>query len=147
MSWRNKGKFRKVSGGSKINKKRVYVCEKCQQWHDKKPDFMCGDDCNSTTFLNFDSKAEAVRWGELLLLEKMGRITKLNRQKIIPLYAHREGIGQVKVGGYKADFDYYNENGQYVVEDVKGNLITDLAEWKLRHFEAQYGFNVTLIKR
>lgn len=69
----------------------------------------------------FDSKKEAKRWGELLLLEKAGQISDLKRQVRIQLIG-RDGpiltpTGRVMV--YKADFTY-NEGGQLVVEDAKG---------------------------
>ena len=33
-----------------------------------------------------------------------------------------------------------------VVEDVKGAGLTDIAKWKMKHLEAEYGINVQLIK-
>jgi hypothetical protein len=69
----------------------------------------------------FDSKKEAQRWGDLLLLEKAGQISDLKRQVRIQLIG-RDGpiltpTGKVMV--YKADFTYI-EIGQLVVEDAKG---------------------------
>ena len=81
--------------------------------------------------VTFDSKKEAQRYGELLLLEKAGAITGLQRQvKFILIPAQREAniIGKrgVKPGklierecSYIADF-VYQENGETVVEDTKG---------------------------
>lgn len=87
--------------------------------------------------ITFDSKKEAKRYSELLLLEKAGAISDLKRQvKYILIPAQREftneiykkGIkkGQFKPGkllerecAYIADFEYI-ENGKIVVEDTKG---------------------------
>jgi len=49
------------------------------------------------------------------------------------------------VGYYEADFSYRNKFGARVVEDVKG-VVTPLAHWKLRHFKAQYGFDVQIVR-
>lgn len=70
----------------------------------------------------FDSKKEARRWGDLLLLETSGQITNLRRQVPIKLMG-RDGpiltpTGKVMI--YKADF-LYNENGVEVIEDAKGH--------------------------
>ena len=80
----------------------------------------------------FDSRKEAKRWEQLLLLEKAGAITDLQGQvefELIP--AQREpdqvGVRGGKIKGkiiehavkYVADF-VYNENGNKVVEDTKG---------------------------
>jgi hypothetical protein len=86
----------------------------------------------------FDSKKEAKRYRELLLLEKAGKITDLELQKayeLIPaqyatsdeVYTKGKNKGQPKRGAlleravvYKADFKYVDENGYTVVEDTKG---------------------------
>ena len=85
----------------------------------------------------FDSKKEYSRWKELSLLERAGEITNLQRQVpfiLIPeqrapgteTYKKGPRKGQVKPGPvlerkvtYIADFMYF-ENGEPVVEDVKG---------------------------
>ena len=80
----------------------------------------------------FDSIKEARRYGELLLLQKAGAITELERQvefELIPTQREADTIGSrggVKKGkvveqkcSYIADF-VYKENGKTVVEDVKG---------------------------
>lgn len=66
--------------------------------------------------IEFDSKAEAKRYGELRLLEKAGRIRNLERQVRYDLE-----INGVKLGFYKADFRYWDQgSSQQIVEDVKG---------------------------
>jgi hypothetical protein len=82
--------------------------------------------------VRFDSRREARRWNELLLLERAGKITDLKRQvefELIPAQREPDTIGVrggVKKGkvieqkcSYVADFTYM-ENGKLVVEDTKG---------------------------
>lgn len=64
----------------------------------------------------FDSVKEYHRWGCLKLLERAGKITKLQRQvkyELIP-----KQVGE-RACNYIADFTYY-EDGNLVVEDCKG---------------------------
>jgi hypothetical protein len=85
----------------------------------------------------FDSKKEAKRYQELLLLEKAGAIQDLQRQvKFVLIPAQREPDTIGKRGGihrgktiekecsYYADF-VYQEAGETVVEDTKGMRTTD----------------------
>ena len=85
----------------------------------------------------FDSKAEFVRWCELRILERAGKISDLQRQvtfEIIPtqreesteVYKAGPQKGLPKPGAiiekavhYVADFTYY-QDGEYIVEDTKG---------------------------
>lgn len=71
----------------------------------------------------FDSKKEANRYKELLLLEKAGAIKDLRMQvKFTLIPAQRdEATGEVieRECSYKADF-VYSEGEKTVVEDVKG---------------------------
>lgn len=87
--------------------------------------------------ITFDSQKEARRYCELKMLERAGKITDLDLQKVFELIpAQYEETGEVYKSGknkgqpkrgkcieqavtYKADF-YYKENGREVVEDVKG---------------------------
>lgn len=82
--------------------------------------------------IKFDSKKEAVRYNELKLLEKAGEISGLRRQvkfELIPAQREPDTIGKrggVKPGKvieraicYYADYVYI-QNGETVVEDVKG---------------------------
>ena len=70
--------------------------------------------------MTFDSQAEAHRWLELRMLQRAGMITGLTRQTTFDLIPGATIHGK-KVQGikYRADFVYY-ENGEMVVEDVKG---------------------------
>lgn len=83
----------------------------------------------------FDSRKEARRYTELVLLERAGKISNLETQKefvLIPaqyetFVRHGKGGKPLKDGRrcierpciYKADF-VYKENGKTVVEDTKG---------------------------
>ena len=69
----------------------------------------------------FDSAKEARRFRELLLLEKAGAITGLQRQVKFELIPSQRIGGKVveRACNYVADFTYI-ENGQKVVEDAKG---------------------------
>jgi hypothetical protein len=70
----------------------------------------------------FDSKKEANRYGELLLLEKAGAIKGLGRQvryQLLPPAVDKDGKTIERAVEYIADFAYM-ENGALVVEDVKG---------------------------
>ena len=87
----------------------------------------------------FDSKKEARRYNELLLLEKAGEIGALKRQvKYLLIPAQREPDiigprGGKKQGkliekecSYIADFVYYDRNKmEVIVEDVKGFRTAD----------------------
>ena len=61
----------------------------------------------------FDSKLESKRWCELILLQRAGEISELDRQTKFILE-----INNVRIGTYVADFTYM-ENGARVVEDTK----------------------------
>lgn len=70
----------------------------------------------------FDSKKEANRYQELLLLEKAGMIKNLSRQvKFVLIPSQRDENGKLieRECSYKADF-MYEEGIKTVVEDVKG---------------------------
>lgn len=82
--------------------------------------------------MTFDSLKEYRRYCELVLLEKAGQVTELQRQvKFVLIPAQREPGSVGKRGGvikgkliekecaYIADF-VYKENGITVVEDTKG---------------------------
>lgn len=86
-----------------------------------------------------DSQREAVRWNQLRLLERAGKIKDLKRQvtfiliptqreKTTEVYKRGDKKGQPKEGkvlenqvSYIADFTYKDiETGEFVVEDTKG---------------------------
>jgi hypothetical protein len=66
-----------------------------------------------------DSKREAIRWNELLLLERIGEIGALERQvpyELIP----RHDLFPLRSCSYIADFRYTDKSGKVHVEDSKG---------------------------
>ena len=67
--------------------------------------------------IKFASKKEAVRYQELLILEKAGKISKLQLQVPFEIVRAQPGF---RASYYIADFVYYDENGEKIVEDVKG---------------------------
>jgi len=72
-------------------------------------------------FGGFDSKKEAERYAELLLLQRAGKISNLQRQvkfELIPAQ-YRDGKCLFRKCEYIADF-VYEQDGHKVVEDVKG---------------------------
>lgn len=73
--------------------------------------------------VKFDSRAEARRWADLLLLQRAGEIRDLQRQvefELVPKQARPSG-GIERPVAYVADFTYIDsKTGRQVVEDVKG---------------------------
>lgn len=78
---------------------------------------------NKKTIVNgieFDSKKEARRYQELLLMQRTGIITDLKRQvpyTLVPAFNLNKK--RYRAMSYIADF-VYKENGQEIVEDTKG---------------------------
>ena len=74
----------------------------------------------------FDSKREYLRWRELQLLEKAGKIKNLQRQQRIELIPSQRIDGKVveRPCFYVADF-IYEEDGKKIVEDSKGFRTTE----------------------
>jgi len=86
----------------------------------------------------FDSKREAERYMELKLLVKAGLIKNLDLQPSFPLQDGFTCKGKkYRPIIYKADFGYI-ENGEYVVEDVKG-METDVFKLKRKMFIKKFG--------
>jgi hypothetical protein len=70
--------------------------------------------------IKFDSKKEAKRYQELLLMKKAGIITDLKRQvpfTLVPVFSLNKNRYRPLI--YIADF-VYKENGKEIVEDTKG---------------------------
>lgn len=65
----------------------------------------------------FDSKAEFIRWHDLRLLERAGKISDLQRQVKYELIPKQKGE---RACTYLADFVYKDSDGNTVVEDTKG---------------------------
>lgn len=69
----------------------------------------------------FDSRKEYIRYCELLLMQRAGKISDLQRQVKFELIPSQKENGKVveRACTYIADF-VYEENGKKVVEDTKG---------------------------
>lgn len=77
-------------------------------------------------FGGFDSKKERLRYQELLLLERAGKIQGLTRQvrfELIPAQ-YLNGKCVERSCSYIADFTYWKGN-EFVVEDCKGYRTKD----------------------
>jgi len=87
--------------------------------------------------MRFDSKKEAVRWNQLVLMERAGVIRGLRRQ--VPfILINKSAYGRQIV--YKADF-LYIQDGKEIVEDAKGYR-TDVYKLKRRMMAERYGIIV-----
>lgn len=88
--------------------------------------------------IRFHSKKEASRYLVLANLEKEGKIKGLKLQPkftLIPKSKHGREIR------YIADFEYYLDDGTYVVEDVKG-FRTDVYRLKKRLLAEKTGIEI-----
>lgn len=85
----------------------------------------------------FDSKREASRYRELVLLQRAGVIQGLRRQVPFTLIP-KSPIGRAIV--YKADF-VYMQDGKEIVEDAKG-VQTPVYRLKKRLLAERYGIRI-----
>ena len=101
--------------------------------------------------VKFQSKAEARRWQELLLLQRAGEIRDLRRQVRIELHTYGVfGVVPIKSPTgrpryYLADFEYYDQVGRRVLEDVKG-MDTPESALKRAIVEGMLGIKVQVVK-
>ena len=85
----------------------------------------------------FDSKKEATRYQELLILERAGQIVELELQPRLDLVVNNQ-----KIGFYKGDFRYKDAStGNSVLEDVKG-MKTPVYNLKRKLVKALYGIDI-----
>ena len=85
----------------------------------------------------FDSIAESKRYKELALLQKANKIENLQLQpKFLLQESFRKNGKTYRKIEYIADFQY-EENGQIIVEDVKGKE-TEVFKLKHKLFEKKY---------
>lgn len=85
------------------------------------------------------SKAEGMRWHELKLLHRAGRITNLIHQPEFSLT-----INGTRICSYRADAEYIDSDGNRVIEDTKG-VETPLFRIKRKLMSAVLGLDVTVI--
>ena len=95
--------------------------------------------------IRFDSKKEAQRYDELMLLLQAGEISDLRLQRDYTLqeaYTTPEGK-RVRAIRYRADFTYVR-NGELIVEDVKSPATKTRAyEIKKKLMLEKYGIEIT----
>lgn len=98
--------------------------------------------------LKFDSKKEAQRFEELFAMERAGMISNLHLQQTFTLreaYTLPNGE-RVRGTTYKADFTYYDQDGAFVIEDVKSVATKENAVYKLKKkMMIDKGFMITEI--
>lgn len=92
--------------------------------------------------ITFDSIKEKNRYIELKILEKSGLIKDLELQKVFELQpSFKKNDKTYRKITYKSDFYYFdNENGKYIVEDVKASekFKTEVYKLKKKMFEYKY---------
>lgn len=96
--------------------------------------------------ISFDSKREARRWQELVLLERAGKIRDLERQTKFQVAPAVILDGRKKPAVvYKADFSYRDpDTRRLTIEDCKG---VSTAVYRLkRHLLALIGIHIREIK-
>ena len=89
--------------------------------------------------IKFDSKKEARRHQELLLLKKAGAIRKLQHQRKFEIT-----VGGMTVCSYIADFAYIDRKKGLVVEDVKSPATRKDATYRLKKklMKAVHGIDI-----
>lgn len=97
--------------------------------------------------IRFDSKAEARRYGELKVLEKVGDIEGLSLQPKFTLQeAFKQGKTTIRAIEYRGDFQYYEKkSGRWVVEDVKGMATKEFGIKRklfLKRYGEEYDFRI-----
>ena len=100
----------------------------------------------------FDSKREALRYGELKVLAQAGIISELKLQPSWPLQCggnpvriKSDGYPNGRSSVYRADFSYVDKQEGLVVEDVKG-MDTPVSRLKRAMVEAEYGVSVRIVR-
>ena len=94
--------------------------------------------------IKFDSKKEANRFEELMLLQEAGEIADLKLQPQFTLqesYVTTEGE-RIRAIRYVADFSYW-QRGEPVVEDVKSKA-TATAQYKMKKKLMQERFGISV---
>lgn len=145
-----KAKFKNIRPGyvSKAKKPALQICEHCRHvnhasalecvkcTHALRKPSKYGNKKTTVDGIEFDSKKEAKRWGELQVLLRAGRITEIERQvmfELAPSVKFSTSPRATPALRYVADFVYfehYCNTGETklwrsVVEDAKGFRTAD----------------------
>jgi hypothetical protein len=92
--------------------------------------------------IKFDSIRERDRFGELLLLQKAGEISKLEAHPRWPL-----DVNGAHLGHYTADNTYVPKVGAQIIEDVKSKpTMTAASMLRIKLFEAIYNCRVIIVE-
>lgn len=92
---------------------------------------------------SFDSKKEARRYQFLVLMQRAGQITNLQRQvkyELIPAQ-YIGGKCVERAVTYTSDFEYDKPSGEHIVEDCKG-FRTDVYKLKKKHMLYKFGIRI-----
>jgi len=82
--------------------------------------------------MKFDSKKEAARYSELVLIQRAGKISFLERQVPFVLQDKFEYQGEkIREIKYIADFTYI-EDGKKIIEDVKSWITQKRPDYKIK---------------
>lgn len=95
--------------------------------------------------LSFDSKKEARRYDELMLMLKAGKISDLRLQPQFTLqeaYTTPEG-DRIRAIRYQADFSY-RQDGELIVEDVKSEATKKLRTYQIKRKLVQERHGITV---
>lgn len=87
--------------------------------------------------IKFDSKKEAARFNELLMLQRAGVISDLQRQvkfEIVPKN------GKERASYYVADYVYKKADGKMVIEDCKSAMTKKLSLYILKRKLVKYKY-------
>lgn len=99
--------------------------------------------------LKFQSKLEARRYDELMLMLKAGQISDLKLQPQYTLqeaYTTPEG-NRIRAIRYDADFSYIDADGKTVVEDAKSNATrTRVYSMKRKLLHERFGITIVEIE-
>jgi hypothetical protein len=89
--------------------------------------------------ITFSSKKEAMRYQELLVLQRAGIVTRIECQpKFIILDTFKKKGKKWPARHYIADFRVTYADGHQEIEDVKGRYMTEVFRLKWAFFEARY---------
>jgi len=101
--------------------------------------------CKCADPYTFDSKREAARYCELLLLMKSGEVKEVGLQPgFVLLDGYVKNGKKVRPIVYRADFTVYYADGRVEVEDVKG-MKTKEFKLKEKLFNAKYEYDLKII--
>lgn len=142
-AWRRLGRLEGRDVGAM--RRKVFVCKGCGLWHvDHQPAQCHNRKCGRLDFDAFDSIGECKRWYKLLLAQRAGDITDLERQVPLELLAFRDGL-PVAWGKMVVDFVFKDRKGVKRYLDHKPSEgITREASLKIRCLAAQ-GITIELI--